>query len=369
MTEVQTDRITPVMGKVTGESPIAVRRWFCAAASPLGTAVTESAELTTDFLEMLTGATIAWVDYVTQDFNKEAHVVATQLGLSSQLVYSFTGESVFPYQDFDSEMGMKLPSIQVRQLEVQAYPLLLFLRRNFVLTIHPLSVDRRFTYLRRYAPTILRKIPAAALPGDRLTLLLLRIIDENNDRNFGHLREIEEQGDELNKIMTDPDTPRTKLGPEIYHMKHALIIYLNALWDTVHVLHDLRYGDAELLTDDSKLLERLTGLADDVNRQIGLAEHMSEVLSSGLEVLQSIYNNQLQNLNNRLALVLTYLTIIGTAVLVPNTLATMLGNAVFDIGPKDLGWYLALMIGSTVAATIASYWFVRRKGWLPKKPD
>jgi magnesium transporter len=135
------------------------------------------------------------------------------------------------------------------------------------------------------------------------------------------------------------------------------------------VLHTLRYGDAELITNDEKLISKLGILAEDVSRQISLAEHMSEVLASGLEVLQSIYNNQLQNLNNRLALLMSYLTIIGTAVLVPNTLATMLGNSVFDIGPKDLGWYLTLMIGSTVIATGLVYWWVKRRGWIPKKME
>jgi magnesium transporter len=66
---------------------------------------------------------------------------------------------------------------------------------------------------------------------------------------------------------------------------------------------------------------------------------------------------------------MSYLTIIGTAVLVPNTLATMLGNSVFDIGPKDLGWYLTLMIGSTVVATGLVYWWVKRRGWIPKKME
>ncbi len=266
-------------------------------------------------------------------------------------------------------MGMEIPCIQVRQLDVKLYPLLLLLRRNFILTIHPLTVDRRFMRLRRYGETVLKKIPAKADAPDKLTLLLMRIIDGVNDRNFEHLRQIEERGDELNESMTDPYTPRTKLGPEIYRMKHALITYLNALWNTVDVLHTLRYGDAELITDDPKLLDKLGILVEDVNRQIGLAEHLSEVLASGLEVLQSIYNNQLQNLNNRLALLMTYLTIIGTAILIPNTLATMLGNAVFDIGPKDLGWYLALMIGSTLLGTGLVYWLIRRRGWIPKKME
>jgi len=57
---------------------------------------------------------------------------------------------------------------------------------------------------------------------------------------------------------------------------------------------------------------------------------MSNVLSSGLEVRQSIYNNQLQNLNNRYALVTAYLTVLGTGFLVPNTIATIMGNGIME---------------------------------------
>lgn len=42
--------------------------------------------------------------------------------------------------------------------------------------------------------------------------------------------------------------------------------------------------------------------------------------------MQSIYNNQLQSLNNRFALVTAYLTVLGTAFLVPNTIATSAEN-------------------------------------------
>jgi len=71
---------------------------------------------------------------------------------------------------------------------------------------------------------------------------------------------------------------------------------MNALWESVDVLHALRYGDAELITNDDKLLDMLIVMTDEVKSQIGLAEHMSEVLASGLEVMQTIYNNQLQML-------------------------------------------------------------------------
>jgi magnesium transporter len=262
-----------------------------------------------------------------------------------------------------------MPSIQVRQLDVDASPFIILIKKNFIFTIHSHHVDRRFSRLRRYGETILKKIPAGKPDIDRLATLLARIVDHNNDRNFEHLRQIEEQGDHLNAIMMDPNTPRTRIGPEIYRLKHALLIYLDALWNTVDVLHTIRYGDAELITDDPELLDRLWLLGEDVNRQISLAEHMSDVLASGLEVMQTIYNNQLQNLNNRLALVMTYLTIFGTAVLVPNTLATVFGNSAFNMGPEDVGWYLAVMIGSTVLATVLVYWWAKKRGWLPKKMD
>jgi magnesium transporter len=200
-------------------------------------------------------------------------------------------------------------------------------------------------------------------------MLMSRIIDTNNDSNFRHLRVIEELGDDLNQDLMSPETDRSKLGPKIYEMKHALITYMNGLWESVDVLHTLRYGDAELISNDEKLLDVVSYMIDEVKGQIGLAEHMSEVLASGLEVMQSIYNNQLQMLNNRLALVITYLTIVGTAVLVPNTLATILGNAVFDITPGDLWWYIPLMVGATVIATVGMWWWIRRMGWLPKKKE
>jgi magnesium transporter len=369
MTESEIKSTVSETSRSNSESELHLKPWFCVAIFPSGTIFKGDSESPTEFADTLKQAYIAWVDYVTEDFTNEAPRIAAQMGFSEQLSSPLIHTTHDDYEDLEVEMGLKLPSIQVRDLDVEAHPLLLLIRNNFVLTIHPRSVDRRFMKLRRYSDTVLKKIPANIGMEDRLTQLITRIIHENNDRNSEHLRQIEQRGDELNEIMLDPSISREKIAPEIYRMKHALITYLNALWDGMHVLHTLRYGDAQLITNDEKLLEKLDILADDVNRQIELAEHLSEVLASGLEVLQSIYNNQLQSLNNRLALLMTYLTIIGTAVLVPNTIATMLGNAVFDIGPEDLWWYLILMIGSTVLATWLVYRWVKRKGWLPKKID
>jgi magnesium transporter len=343
------------------------KHWFCVAMSPAGGSIYKTdAESPEGFLEILSQSPVAWVDYWTDNFDKEAPVAAAQLGFSDALISSLTGESRLTYQDFDTEMGIRLPSIQVHQLQVERYPLLLLIRKNFILSIHPINVDRRYRRLRRYADTFMRKIRLEACAEDKLTLLLMRLIDETNERNFEHLRQVEELGDALNKEMSNPNAPRHDLGPKIYEMKHALITYLDGLWETVDVLHALRYGDAELITDNPKLLARMALLADDVNRQIGLAEHLSEVLASGLETLQTIYNNQLQVINNRMSLVITYLTIIGTAFLVPNTLATILSGSAFNMQHDDIGWYVALLVGSTILATGGAYWWARRWGPISK---
>ncbi|MBM3300601.1 MAG: hypothetical protein FJY85_11665, partial [Deltaproteobacteria bacterium] len=130
----------------------------------------------------------------------------------------------------------------------------------------------------------------------------------------------------------------------------------------------LRYGDADLVTDNPKVLAKIGLLADDVNRQIELSEHMSEVLASGLEVLQALYNNQLQILNNRMALVMTWLTILGTAVLVPNTLATIFGFA-FAVESSTLLWAMLVLILSTVNATFLAYWWVKRRVIIPASAE
>jgi magnesium transporter len=321
------------------------------------------------------------VDYITDDLDRDLPIVAAQLGFSENFISHLSGANQLNYQDFDSELFMRVPAIQIRGNDVKAYPLVFMIKRNIVFTVHVRLVDKRFIRLRRYSEVIMRKVPVDATPDGKLTILMTRIIDANNDSNFRHLRVIEEFGDDLNRDLMDPDTDRTQLAPKIYDMKHALIVYMNALWDSVDVLHTIRYGDAELLTDDEKILNRVSVLVDEVKSQLALSEHMSEVLASGIEATQSIYNNQLTisnnqltiannqltKLNNRFALLAAYLAVVGTALLIPNTIATMLGNAVWVYGPQDLPLYLALIVGATLAGSLVMWLWIRNQNFLKEK--
>jgi magnesium transporter len=373
MTELDQPNIPQIPPQVPVVLPSATetfqKRWFCVGLFPSGKTFKQDAESPIPFLEVINRSLVVWIDYITDDPEKDLPMVAAQMGFSEALISSIGGNTPLNYQDFDNEMWMRLPSIQIRGVDVKAYPLFMLIRKNIVFTIHVSLVDKRFIRLRRYSDTILKKIPLDGVAEDKLTVLITRIIDANNDSNARHLRVIEEHGDDLNRDLMSSTTDRTKLGPKIYVMKHALITYMNALWESVDVLHALRYGDAELVANDDKILNMVSVMIDEIKSQIGLAEHMSEVLASGLEVMQSIYNNQLQLLNNRLAMVVAYLTIIGTALLVPNTIATMLGDAVFDISPKDMVWYAPLMFFATAFACLGSWLWVKKMGLLPNKPD
>jgi magnesium transporter len=74
-------------------------------------------------------------------------------------------------------------------------------------------------------------------------------------------------------------------------------------------------------------------------------------------------------MNNRMALIMTYLTVLGTAVLVPNTLATIFGSSAFNLQNNDIGWYVTMLVASTVLSTGLAYWWVKRSGLLPRKVE
>lgn len=321
-----------------------------------------------DFEPFIKKAQIAWVDYIVEDFSKDASKTAQKMGFSELLVKSLLKNIRSGYEDFETEMGLLLPAIHVKGFDVALEPQLMLIRKNIILTLHTRETTR-FSHIRRYSETFMKKLSSGMKQNDKLTLVLVRIIDESNAKNFEHLQEIEETGDSLSHDLSDAKISRAVIGEKIYQMKHALIIYLSGLWATADALSSLRHGDALLITDDPRILDRITGLINEVHAQISLAEHLSDVLASGLEVLQSIYNNQLQILNNRLAMLVAYLTIIGTALLVPNTIATVMGNGMFHFSEADEGWYIALIVVSTIVATFLSWLVVEKMGLLPKRPD
>lgn len=320
-----------------------------------------------EFISTLHQVAIAWVNFTVTDIEKEGIAIASKLGFSANLVPTLLKGYYSSFEDLDTEMGIMVPAVTISGLDLRSYPLIILVRKDLIVTIHSQEIQRLVNFA-RYADHYVRRFPKDMPLPDKLTLMLVRILDENDNFNFEQLREIEEHADEMSRMLLDPGSSRMLIGKRVYEMKHSLITYLNTLWRTLDVLHTLRYGDSDLISDDPKVLQQVGLLGDDVNRQIALSEHMSSVLASGLEVLQALYNNQLQILNNRMALTMTWLTILGTAVLVPNTLATYFGSINGVDFPTKV-FYTGLLIIATINATALAYWWVMRWVQVPKRAD
>ncbi len=356
-----------VAGKDSETCQVKSPKAVCVALPQAGRPIRILGDSPTEFISTVQSSILSWINFTVCDLVQEGSEIATKLGFSASLVPALLKGYHANFEDRESEMGIMVPAVKISGLNLQSYPLLILVRKDLIVTIHSEEVIRLVQFS-RYADNYMRKFPEPMNLEDKLTMLLVRILDENNSRNFEYLREIEEQGDLMSELLLDPASGRIEIGKQIYQLKHTLITYLNTLWRTLDVLHSLRLGDAQLVSDSPKMLGQLQLLVEDVNRQIALSEHMSEVLASGLEVLQALYNNQLQILNNRMALTMTWLTILGTAVLVPNTLATVFGSFGSMTG-WELWGYLAILTVATVNSTVLAWWWVKKKVVLPRSPE
>ena len=343
----------------TGTSPT-----FCVANSKKGVPFYYEGKSINDLLPKLKGCQYAWLNIQVESVEKDGPKVAQALGFSPQIVANLLKKRLSGYEGNIFELGLLLPAVHVNVLDVLIHPLIVLMNKEKIVTIHGPQITRLVKFS-RYAVTFFKKIPKNLKAIDKLSLILFRILDENNERNFDGIRVIQEQGEIISKFLVETTGSRDRLGTDLYKIKRALIHYLETLWAALDVAQYLRYGDAEIITDDPSILQKYGILGRDLTRQISISEQMSTVLASGLEVLQSIYNNQLTVLNNRLSLLAVWLAILGTAFIVPNTIATIFGTPIGE----HLDWHtmVIILILSTVLSMVLAYWAVRKKKILPTK--
>src|SRR3989338_2007975 len=344
-------------------SPNNLSPTFCVAMLKDGNTIKLEGKVE-DFLKTTKNADFAWINVQVDDLDKGGSKIASVLGFNPLIVHELVSQRFSGYDDRITELGLLLPAVHVRELGVHIHKLVVLIKGNIIVTLHGTHITRLVKFA-RYAETFFKKVKKKIDRINKISSVLIRILDENNERNFDGIRSIQEQGEEISKYLIDPTAGRQELGRDIYKMKHALISYLEALWASLDVVHYLRYGDAEIITDDPIILQKVGMLSTDLTRQISISEQMSTVLASGMEVLQSIYNNQLQMLNNRLAAVVLWLTVVGTVVLVPNTLATIFGVAPIA---EHVEWHTIvwIIVISTLFAVAVVYWFVKKQGIAPK---
>ena len=338
---------------------------FCVAMLKSGSTIKIEGKAE-EFLQTIKDSDFAWINVQVDNLEEDGGKVATILGFTPSIISELVKQRYSGYEDLTTELGLLIPAVKVTGLDVEVNKLIILIKDNIIITLHGERVTRLVKFA-RYAVTFFKKVPKNLENTDKLSLVLVRILDENNERNFDGIRSIQEQGEEISKYLIETTGFRQQLGTDIYKMKHALISYLEALWASLDVIHYLRYGDAELITDDPTILQKVGMLSTDLTRQISISEQMSSVLASGLEVLQSIYNNQLTILNNKLSLLAVWMAVVGTAFIVPNTIATVFGTPIGE----HVEWHIQLLIMfvTTLVALIFVYIFVKKRSLLPPKID
>ena len=134
-------------------------------------------------------------------------------------------------------------------------------------------------------------------------------------------------------------------------MKTSLLTFLNAVWATYDTVQNLKYGDADMISDNDAILAKFEVILGRLDRQIQMSENVMQVIATGINVIQA-------EVSNKLATLIVWLTVAGTAVLVPNTLATIFG--LFPNTAENLHWMLAVISLSTLLSVFVTYKYTKR---------
>jgi magnesium transporter len=110
-----------------------------------------------------------------------------------------------------------------------------------------------------------------------------------------------------------------------------------------------------MLSDDDDVLEKFEVILGTLDRQIQMAENVMEVISTGITVIQT-------ESSNRLTKLIVWLTVAATAVLVPNTLATIFGIPDLEI---SYTWVIPVLILATVFSIVVTYRWTKQYRVLP----
>jgi magnesium transporter len=341
-----------------------IKHIFVSAISKNGKASRSIVESTAQANDFAKGSRLSWLNFIIGDISLGLESVYSEMKLTitpSTLLSGYLSN----YEDKSEILGLMLPILRVEKGEVTTTPLIIYLTKNRLISIHD-EYTEHLLRLSQYSDTFMQKLPIGGSWQDPQTFLLARVIDEIAERNFKSLHMIIEQAELIQLELARSETPPKKLSLEIFNIKQSVLSFLNAVWAIRDVVHSLRYGDSDMVSDDSDVLVKFDIILADLDRQLSMAEHVLEVLAGGMSVLQTMFQANLQTVSNRMTTVLLWLTIVGTAILLPNTLATIYGIPFLPLDTTGGNWILIIisLVMSTVFGTMLVYFFVK-KIWKP----
>jgi hypothetical protein len=131
---------TRFSGSPNGSLEMAPKRWLCTGLESSGRTIRQEAERRR-LSEILNRSMITWVDYITDDPAKDLPVVAAQMGFSEPFIANLACCDQLNYSDFDTEMWLTFPTIQIRGNDVKAHSMVVLMRKNLIVTFHVRTVD------------------------------------------------------------------------------------------------------------------------------------------------------------------------------------------------------------------------------------
>ena len=297
---------------------------------------------------------LTWIECVVDDIASETPKILEKLNInmdSSTLLSGYLTE----YEDVGDTLGIMVPFIFTGENRTQTSPCLIFLKKDLIVTIHD-DYGGKITKLYNYSSSLMRKLPQTPENwADRQTMLLFRLLDEVSETNFSALRTIVERAEQIEIDLAGSRQIHRDLSTELSNMKRSLLSFLNAVWATHDTVRNLKYGDPDMLTDDDDILEKFEVVLATLDRQIQMAENVMEIISTGITVIQTESTNQLTKL-------IVWLTVAATAVLVPNTLATIFGIPNLEF---SYVWVIPVLIFSTAIASIITFRWTKQYRILP----
>ena len=287
---------------------------------------------------------LTWIECVVDDIVDETPKILEKLDIKMDPKLLLSGY-VTAYEDAGDTLGIMLPFIVTGDSRTQTSPVLIFVKKDLIVTIHD-DYGGKITKLYNYSNSLMRKLPKEPEQwADRQTILLFRLMDEVSETNFSTLRTIVEQAEQLEIDLAGSRQTDRDIGFELSNMKRSLLTYLNAVWATHDTVRNVKFGDPDMLTDDDDILEKFEVILGRLDRQIQMAENVMEIISTGVTIIQAETTNKLTKL-------IVWLTVAATAVLVPNTIATIFGIPDLQI---SWTWIIPILILSTLISVIVTY--------------
>ena len=297
---------------------------------------------------------LTWIEIVVDDIVAETPEILDRLGITMKASTLLSGY-ITEYEDAGDTLGIMVPFIFTGESRTQTSPCLIFMKKDLILTIHD-DYGGKITKLYNYTDTLMRKLPQAPESwAERQTMLLFRLLDEVSETNFSVLRSIVERAEQVEIDLAGARQISRDLSLELSNMKRSVLSFLNAVWATHDIVRNLKYGDPDMISDDDDILEKFEVVLATLDRQIQMAENVLEVISTGITAINTESSNQLTKL-------IVWLTVAATAVLVPNTLATVFGIPDLHI---SYTWVIPILVIATGISVVVTYRWTKQYRVLP----